>query len=85
MARNGNDGNGDTSQLVRRALTLFPVLKRFNFQRYRRSLQGRRAYTFTAYASWGICSIVHQKKSVFGGSIPNRLSLEATCPRWYVE
>src|ERR1700722_1305065 len=29
------------------------------------------------YASWGTCSITHQKKSVIGCSIPNRLSLEA--------
>ena len=35
-------------------------------------------YTVAVYASWGICSIIHQKKSVFGCSIPNRLSLEAT-------
>ena len=30
-----------------------------------------------AYASCGICSITQKKKSVFGGSIPNRFSLEA--------
>jgi hypothetical protein len=34
--------------------------------------------TVAVYASWGICSITHQKKSVIGCSIPNRLSLEAT-------
>ena len=34
------------------------------------------------HASWGICSITQKKKSVFGGSIPNRFSLEATWPRW---
>jgi hypothetical protein len=34
-------------------------------------------YTVAVYASWGICSITHQKKSVIGCSIPNRLSLEA--------
>ncbi len=32
---------------------------------------------FAVYVSWGICSITHQKKSVMGCSIPNRLSLEA--------
>ena len=29
------------------------------------------------HCSCGICSIIHQKKSVIGSSIPNRLSLEA--------
>src|SRR5262249_33804156 len=28
------------------------------------------------YPPWGICSIVHQKKSVIGWSMPNRVSLE---------
>ena len=35
------------------------------------------AYTVAVHASWGICSITHQKKSVICCSIPNRLSLEA--------
>lgn len=30
-----------------------------------------------AHTSWGTCSIIQKKKSVFGGSIPNRFSLEA--------
>ena len=39
-------------------------------------------FTVAVYASWGICSITQKKKSVFGCSIPNRFSLEATWPRW---
>jgi hypothetical protein len=35
-------------------------------------------YTVAVYAPWGICSITQKKKSVFGGSIPNRFSLAAT-------
>jgi len=34
--------------------------------------------TVAVHVSWGICSITQKKKSVFGGSIPNRFSLEAT-------
>src|SRR5262249_26849835 len=38
-----------------------------------------RSAKVAVYASWGTCSITHQKKSVIGCSIPNRFSFEATC------
>ncbi len=33
--------------------------------------------TVAVYECWAVCSVAHQKKSVIGCSMPNRLSLEA--------
>jgi hypothetical protein len=43
--------------------------------------QGRAASDTDSHFSCGICSITQKKKSVNGCSTPNRLSLDATCPR----
>src|ERR1700723_21797 len=73
----GGEGGGEIPRVersVRRA-------EQFDFRRrliWHEDLQGSCITAAEVYVSCGICSSAQKKKSVFGGSIPNRFSLEAT-------